>query len=87
MYKVAIRNTETNEVRVRTYDGESDKWSKARRFLWEEGNFCCDCNRRIEFERAAGIEIDQDNLECSAEVNIFTIDYVELPDGDRIEIE
>lgn len=25
-------------------------------FLWSEGNFACDCNRAIFFERAAGVE-------------------------------
>ncbi len=29
-------------------------------FVWEEGNFACDCNRRLFFERAINSNYDDD---------------------------
>lgn len=34
-------------------------------FNWEDNNYSCDCNRRIFFERANGIEIEFDEYDCS----------------------
>jgi len=34
------------------------------RFVWEEGNFSCDCNREIFFNDFLGVESD-DDIECS----------------------
>ena len=42
---------------TRSYD---DEWFDASEFCWDEGNFACDCNREIFFERAAGKEIDNE---------------------------
>ena len=39
MYKVAIRNNKTNEVRLRELDLE---WENGSVFLWTNGNFGCD---------------------------------------------
>ncbi len=33
-------------------------------FIWEDGNYSCDCNRRLFFARAAGEDEDWDS-ECS----------------------
>lgn len=50
---VHIRCAATGEVRVYHDTGlvdiEGDRFSD---YIWEEGNFSCDCNRRIFFRRA-----------------------------------
>lgn len=35
-------------------------------FWWTEGNFSCDCNRELEFDRALGEnpELDDDDAKC-----------------------
>jgi hypothetical protein len=29
-------------------------------YIWEDGNFACDCNRALFWNRAQGIEIEED---------------------------
>ena len=33
-------------------------------YIWEEGNYSCDCNRAIFFNRAQGQETDIDERQC-----------------------
>lgn len=50
--RVEITQVATGEMRVH----ESTGWWENGRFepyIWSEGNFSCDCNRRLFFERAA----------------------------------
>jgi hypothetical protein len=53
MIHVTLRDTTTGEVRVWTSDIE---WGDVEHpaFIWEEGNFACDCNRAQFFARAIG---------------------------------
>ncbi len=58
---VKILDTEDNSVKWIT------KYPNASSFWWSEGNGCCDCNRRISFER----ETDEytsgdDNIPCTS---------------------
>jgi hypothetical protein len=55
MYKIVIRNNETNEERQCDMEVE---WGEYSMLWWTEGNMCCDCNRHLLFERAAGNEPD-----------------------------
>lgn len=34
-------------------------------YRWHEGNYSCDCNRELFFERAAGVELDVGDTKCS----------------------
>ena len=81
-YKVAIRNNETNEIRSYT---DPIEWDYDYIWSWTEGNFGCDCNREIFFNRAAGKEIDMSETKCTE--GRFTVLYVELPDNTRILID
>lgn len=85
-YKVAIRKNETGEVRIRTIEGLD--WHKADggddMYWWTEGNFGCDCNRELEFERAGG---NDPNLGTKCGDERYSVLYAELPDGTRIEID
>jgi hypothetical protein len=58
-YVVVMRRREDGEERRITRPHE---WGEADWFLWDEGNFSCDCNRRILFDRAIGCE--SDDAEC-----------------------
>ncbi len=33
-------------------------------YLWEEGNYSCDCNRELFYCRAIGVKKDLDSVEC-----------------------
>jgi len=77
-YKVALRDNETGEIRIHeepVYDYDEH--------LWSEGNYSCDCNRFIFFNRAVGIE-PRTRCECGA--TRYVCIYVEWPDGSRHEI-
>lgn len=58
IYRVQIREEKTGVVRClddpRVCGAEDD----TTKFLWSEGNYSCDCNRRLLFDRAAGCEDD-----------------------------
>lgn len=62
---VHIRKNDTGEIRVHKdslYLGED---GIPVTFIWEEGNYSCDCNRRLFFARANNEEEDW-NSGCSA---------------------
>lgn len=63
--RVCIRKVETGEVRCFADTG----WFKDGEFsdfIWDEGNYSCDCNRLLLFVRAAGEpEPDHSDIECS----------------------
>lgn len=77
-YRYQIRDTQTGETTVHGF--EPSEGSRCP-FWWLEGNFSCDCNRGREFHRGRGVELAE-SPECSAEVNRWVFDWVEL-DGVR----
>jgi len=84
-YRVAIRKNETGEVRLRNYDYDWFKYESSDLFWWTEGNMSCDCNRYLEFERAAGVEPDSCYAPCGE--TAYSVLYVELPDGTKIDVD
>ena len=57
-------------------------------FIWTEGNFACDCNRALFFIGAkTGVWPDDDETPCSYEQQRYTIPFIELDDGTKIEID
>jgi hypothetical protein len=72
-YIVEITEVATGAMRVHQ---ESDDWydehGEDRQFLWEEGGFACDCNRRLLFARAAG-EPEEPYSGCSDSKYRWTI--------------
>ena len=56
MYTVNIRDRTTGFVRP--HEVEFD-WDDNQKWLWTEGNFGCDCNRRIFFGD------DRDDVACT----------------------
>ena len=64
-----IRNNETKEIR----EHEDEVWWDYNEpyedfpsdFIWRDGNYSCDCNRHLFFQRAKGE--NEDDAECGEE--------------------
>lgn len=74
--KVEILDTEQNLTRIyhTGWDGEFSE------YIWREGNYACDCNRSLFFQRAGGTEDpcgtgpeDPDYSDCNEGPNRFKI--------------
>lgn len=68
-FNISIKNTETNEVV--NYEDSFDE--NVVIFMWTEGNYSCDCNRYLFFERAKGNNPNWDDGECSTTVNKYLV--------------
>ncbi len=60
-----LRKNITGEVRTYTTD-VPEEYADGQEFLWTEGNYACDCNRELFFERAGGNH-DFDSESCGDE--------------------
>lgn len=78
-YFVTLRNNETGEERRYR---EDSIWNDTQSFLWDGGNFSCDCNRQMMFQRAAGEEPDW-NSQCGD--GKYSVEAITAPDGTAIE--
>jgi hypothetical protein len=78
-YETVIRVKHVPSGEVRTHS-----WTEERKhlcdFIWTEGNYACDCNRGLFFERAANPEYDGDP-ECGHDK--YVLESVDV-DGVRI---
>ncbi len=78
--QVHITNVETGETRSFGTDFDAEQ---SEDFLWSEGNFSCDCNRNIFFEREClGLKDDEgraDDQACGYDA--FTVRIVAADDG------
>lgn len=83
-YTIAIRLNATGEERLYRddYDWPSDD---GMLFAYTEGNYGCDCNRKLFFERAAGGEPDFDSAECGEAA--YSILYAIREDGTRVPVD
>lgn len=78
---VAIRHNGSGVVRMWRHDLG---WHDDDEFMWTEGNYSCDCNRYLFFERAIGGTPGFDQ-ECGD--TAFSALYAELPDGQHIPLD
>ena len=87
-YRVQIIDSQTGEARWHgvEWDWFHDDGSDDM-YWWTDGNFGCDCNRFLEFERAAGKDPDDEEAVCGSGPNRYRVTHAELPDGRRIEID
>jgi hypothetical protein len=74
-YIVTLCNNETGAVRRYR---EDSVWNDTGEFMWFEGNFACDCNRHMMFQRARGEEPEW-HTPCGH--TRYTVLNIELPDG------
>lgn len=71
---VHIRKNETGEIRI--YQDElspNEEDGSPNTYIWEEGNYGCDCNRRLFFARINNEEEDWESgcSETEYSINIF----------------
>lgn len=59
---VVITENATNKTRLYVYEDYSEGDDSLISYMWDEGNYACDCNRSLFFSRAAGEEEDGDGL-------------------------
>lgn len=84
-YRVLLRRTADNVERwSRWYEYSDDDATNPGliAFSWYENNFACDCNRHLEFERAAGRDEDSlwdDDVECGE--TAYEVLRIENDDG------
>jgi hypothetical protein len=65
MLHVSIRRNSDALTRVYDFAYEGMKpWDEDSDWIWSEGNYSCDCNRAIFFERAAGKEHTREEMEA-----------------------
>lgn len=79
-FRYQIREVATGRTIVREFSNPQGERSP---YWWLEGNYGCDCNRKMEFDRALNQETDdEDNYPCGDNPNAYVFDWVEL-DGVR----
>jgi len=83
-YKVAIKNNETQEIRIVLMDVE---WMDSSYYWWNEGNYSCDCNRHLEFERVKDPNYDISNEELKCSEGKYAVLYFEFEDGQKMKFE
>ncbi|CAN5816701.1 hypothetical protein BH20PSE1_BH20PSE1_01400 [soil metagenome] len=81
-YRVLLRNNQTGEER---WFQDPLPWEDHTEFMWTEGNYACDCNRHLSFERAGGREPADEEGKCGTER--YTALYAEFPDGARVPLD
>lgn len=77
-YDVYIRRNADGLVHVYHYDGP---WEEHSDYMWFEGNYACDCNRYLFFQRAAD-EPESDDRQCGE--TAYFIEKFVLSDGSEI---
>ncbi len=61
-----IRNNLTGEIRLYMTEGIMEEGDDhPHTFIWEEGNYSCDCNREIFFFRAGGERAPDEESACT----------------------
>lgn len=74
---ITLKKNSTGEVVSFTdeyCDGPDDAW------MWTDGNYCCDCNRFLFFERAKGRDPDLYDEECECGDTEYTLMKIERID-------
>ena len=85
---VHIRHISTGEVRVHeSKELMSDPHLPGGRsdYIWVFGNYVCDCNRSLFFERAAGQAPSLDETECTT--GKYVVDLIKRRDTGEVLLE
>lgn len=82
MYRVLLRNNETREEVWFYYES---KWCDLDYFMWTKGNYACDCNRHLFFEREKGRPASALYTDCGNKR--YTAVCALLEDGTRVVID
>jgi hypothetical protein len=62
-YTIRIRETVTGKE-VDYHQSVEEKYADTQRFYFEDGNGCCDCNRKLMFGEAQGIKFVDPETPC-----------------------
>ncbi len=84
-YIAVIVNNETGETRQskqKAYDNDID--IESLEYMWGEGNWSCDCNRHLEFERVKKRYYNPDDIDCG-DVK-YSVPHL-IVDGENIQID
>ena len=77
---VQLRRNDSGEIRVKRnwmiFDPEDGE--QPNTFMYEEGNYACDCNRHLFFHRANGVEPD-DERPCGD--TAYSVNLINPKDG------
>lgn len=57
---------DTYDIDTEDVPAHCSDWKEISTFIWEDGNFRCDCNRALFFARAKGIE--EEDVDCGHEL-------------------
>jgi hypothetical protein len=80
---ISLRKNATGEVRA------IEHWSfepyEDGDYLWTEGNYACDCNRHLFFERAGGREPESREVACGDEK--YTATHGTREDGSSFTLD
>lgn len=82
-YVAVMQRVSDGEIRRRHMDTGWDTDTDGSWFFWDEGNFGCDCNRYLEFERAAGHNPPRDGDYPCGDTRYRVLAF-EFPDGSSI---
>lgn len=63
---VLIINNETKEIRKDDHFKDQE-WLEHNEYIWEEGNYACDCNRSIFWHSALDPKGDHESDECGSD--------------------
>lgn len=52
-------------------------WEDGIEYMWRDGSYSCDCNKRLFIEREAGREPGDDETPCGEKIALVRIEYPE----------
>jgi len=56
------------------YDWNEDYPTDSANFMFEEGNYSCDCNKKIFLNQYCGLKID--NEDCGDKIELVSIEHL-----------
>jgi hypothetical protein len=86
-YVAVIRRVADGETRRRqvNFEWDTEAESEGDWFNWAEGNYSCDCNRYLEFERAGGERPRVGSTASLCGDSAYQVIRFEFPDGSAID--
>lgn len=73
---VRIKDTQTGQISQHEDYVLAEPGKPAELFIWEEGNYACDCNRELFHRRALDEDFDEEAVRCNTGPNRFLVQIV-----------
>jgi len=71
-YKMKITDQQTGESVI-----WEDKEYHYNDYMWEDGNYSCDCNRELFFKRVKGEDPELEETQCNVGPNRYLAELVQ----------